>query len=63
MKNEGSARTALTFALFFDPFQVPIEFVFNPNIKKLLSALEIEYTDPKLLLKTVAGMLAFRSMD
>ena len=50
MKNEGSARTALTFALFFDPFQVPIEFVFYPNIKKLLSALEIEYTDPKLLL-------------
>ncbi len=48
--NVTAAKSSLTYAIFYDPFAVDRNFLYDPSLKRLLSALEIEYSDQKLLL-------------
>ncbi len=49
MLREREARTALTFALFYDPLSVDREFVFSEEIKRLPGAMKGEHTDSSLM--------------
>ncbi len=49
MLREREARTALTFALFYDPLSVDREFVFSEEIKRLPGAMKGEHADSSLI--------------
>jgi len=49
MLREREARTALTFALFYDPLSVDREFVFSEEIKRLPAAMKGEHVDSSLM--------------
>lgn len=47
LRNYGSATTVFVFALFYDPFTVLPEYIYNREVTELFSALEGEYPDPR----------------
>jgi hypothetical protein len=47
MMREREARTALTFALFYDPLSVDREFVFSEEIKRLSDATKGQHADSR----------------
>ena len=49
MKMQSKANVALSFALFFDPLLVDIQFVFNQKVQSIYETLREDYEDLRLV--------------